>query len=286
MGPVEWTEGREHWEHWWRYLTPSPAHRRLGLACLGVGTQRGRIPAVGPRVLANHVAVVVLSGEGWFSWGGRPPVDVRAPALLWLIPGVEHHYGPYEPGWSECFVDFTGPAAGAYEELGFIDRENPVVPLSSAEAAEHVVRKMAAICRRGGPHVEVETSAAVHELLVTLRHARADHDPEGHPVLANLARNAFLPLTVTEHARRLRMSVAELRESVRRNAGCSPKDYILSIRLTRAKELLTGTDLGVAAIARRVGYPDPAYFTRVFTRRVGISPTVFRERGLRGPEGL
>ncbi|MGV9776886.1 AraC family transcriptional regulator [Streptosporangium sp. NPDC003464] len=285
VGPIEWIEGQEHWDHWWRYLTPNPAHQRLGLTCLGVGMQQGRLPAVGPRTLDHYVAVVITSGEGWFSSDGRPPVDVRAPVLLWLYPGVVHHYGPYEPGWSECFVDFTGSAAAAYQELGFIDRQEPVVPLSSAEAVQHLIRKMATVCRQGGPHLEVETSAGVHELLVTLRRGRADQDPNGHPVLDNLARDACLPLTIPEHARRMGMTVAELRDSVRRSAGCSPKDYILSIRLTRAKDLLAGTDLGVASVARRVGYDDPAYFTRLFTRRVGSAPSAFREQQTRGLTG-
>ncbi|MFF3667788.1 helix-turn-helix transcriptional regulator [Microtetraspora malaysiensis] len=286
VGPVDWVQGQEPWEHWWHYLTPSPVHRRLGLACLAVGTQRGRLPAVGPRVLDHHVAVIVLSGQGWFSWDGRPPVDVAAPVLLWLFPGVEHHYGPYEPGWSECFADFTGPSVAAYGELGFLDPEEAVVPLSSAEPAHLVVKKMAAACRRGGPHMEVETSAAVHELLVTLRRSRADHDPNGNPVLESLARDACLPLSVPEHARRLSMRVADLRDAVRRSAGCSPKEYVLAIRLNQAKELLAGTDLAVAAVARRVGYDDPGYFTRLFTRRVGVAPSVFREQQSRGPFGL
>lgn len=52
---------------------------------------------------------------------------------------------------------------------------------------------------------------------------------------------------------------------MRRGAGCSPKDYLLGIRLGRAKELLVATELPVAAVARRVGYEDPAYFSRLFT---------------------
>lgn len=69
---------------------------------------------------------------------------------------------------------------------------------------------------------------------------------------------------------------SQLRTAVRRGAGCSPKDYLLRIRLDRAKELLATTDLPVAAVARRVGYDDPAYFSRLFTRRVGVAPVHFR----------
>ncbi|GAB3671648.1 helix-turn-helix domain-containing protein [Actinocorallia lasiicapitis] len=277
IGHVDWVQGREHWDHWWRYLTPSPAHRRLGLVCLAVGDQNGRLPTVGPRVLDHPVAVIVLSGAGWFSADGAEPVDVVAPAVIWLIPGVPHHYGPYEPGWSECFVDFAGPAVEAYAELGLLDPAVPVTPLTSAEPARLVVRKIAAAVRRGGPHVDVEAAAGVHELLATLLRSRAE-DAEGDRVLAALARDAHEPWPVAEHARRLGLTLAELREAVRKGAGASPKDYLLTIRLNLAKELLTTTDLPVAAIARRTGYEDPAYFTRIFTRRAGISPSGFREQ--------
>lgn len=288
--PVEradWAPGREPWDHWWRYLTPGPVHRRLGMVCLAVGAQHGRLPAVGPRTLGHHVAVVVLSGVGWFSSGGRPPIDVESPCLLWLFPGVEHHYGPYEPGWSECFVDFAGTAVEAYAELGLIDPSRPVTPLSSAEPARLVVRKIMGAVRNGGPHSDLGAAAGVHELLVTLLHSRVEHDTSGDRVLAALTRDAVEPWSVPEHARRLGLAPVELREAVRRGAGTSPKDFILTIRLNLAKDLLATTDLPVAAVARRTGYDDPAYFTRLFTRRVGIAPSTFREQNFhRPPLGL
>ncbi|KIZ18308.1 helix-turn-helix domain-containing protein [Streptomyces natalensis] len=264
---------------WMRYFTPSPVHHRLGLVCLGVGLQHGTLPAVGPRTLDHHVAVIVGAGRGWFAApdGRRRPVT--APALLWLTPGVPHHYGA-DPatGWDESFVDFTGPATATYTELGYIEPDRPLVPLADTARPRAAVGTIARAARRGNPLLEVETSAAVHELLVALRRARADDGTGQDPVLAALARDAFLPLSVAAHAARHGMTPAELRAAVRRGAGCSPKDYLLGIRLGRAKELLAATDLPVAAVARRVGYDDPAYFSRLFTRRVGTAPVRFRDR--------
>ncbi|MFG2288119.1 helix-turn-helix domain-containing protein [Streptomyces sp. NPDC048595] len=271
---------------WMRYFTPSPLHHRLGLVCLGVGLQHGTLPTVGPRTLDHHVALVISAGRGWYTApdGRRRPVT--APALLWLIPGVPHHYGAdAETGWDESFVDFTGPAAATYTELGYIEPDRPLVPLADTGPARTAVGRIARAARRGNPLLEVETAAAVHELLVALRRARADTDADGDPVLGALARDAFLPLTVAEHAARHGMTPAELRTAVRRGAGCSPKDYLLGIRLGRAKELLIGTDLPVAAVARRVGYDDPAYFSRLFTRRVGTAPVRFRDRQVRSVPG-
>ncbi|MER7762752.1 AraC family transcriptional regulator [Streptomyces sp. NPDC097619] len=271
---------------WMRYFTPGPVHRGLGLVCLGVGLQYGALPPVGPRTLDHHVAVVVSAGSGWFRRpdGGRTAVS--APALLWLTPGREHAYGA-DPvgGWDECFVDFAGPAAETYTELGYIEPDRPVVALGDAEGARAVVGRIARAAHRGNPLLEVETSAAVHELLVALRRARADAGPDGDPVLRALARDAFLPLSVAEHAARHGLSPAELRTLVRRASGCGPKDYLLGIRLGRAKELLAATDLPVAAVARRVGYGDPAYFSRLFTRRVGTAPVRFREQQGRAVPG-
>ena len=82
------------------------------------------------------------------------------------------------------------------------------------------------------------------------------------------------------------MTPAALRTAVRRGAGCGPKDYLLGIRLNRAKDLLAATELPVAAVARRVGYDDPAYFSRLFARRVGMAPVRFRdEQGRTVPGG-
>ncbi|MFJ6580343.1 helix-turn-helix domain-containing protein [Streptomyces sp. NPDC091368] len=264
---------------WMRYFTPSPVHHRLGLVCLGVGLQHGTLPTVGPRTLDHHVAVVVSAGTGWYRGADGRRTTVTAPALIWLTPGNPHHYSA-DPGtgWDEAFVDFTGPATATYTELGCIEPDRPVVPLSDAAPARAAISRIARAARPGNPLLEVETGAAVHELLVALRRARADTNADGDSVLAALARDAFQPLSVAEHATRHGMTAAELRSAVRRAAGCSPKDYLLTVRLGRAKELLAATELPVAAVARRVGYDDPAYFSRLFTRRVGIAPVRFREQ--------
>ena len=53
-------------------------------------------------------------------------------------------------------------------------------------------------------------------------------------------------------------------------------NYLLNLRMDLAKILLTKTELPINEISARVGYPDPNYFTKIFRRETGKTPSVFR----------
>lgn len=60
-------------------------------------------------------------------------------------------------------------------------------------------------------------------------------------------------------------------------AGMGPGDYLILYRMNRAKELLLTTDAYVHEIAGEVGYSDPLYFSRIFQKRIGCSPSELRK---------
>ena len=74
---------------------------------------------------------------------------------------------------------------------------------------------------------------------------------------------------------------ARLFELFKRHTGLSPNDYLLRFRIRKAQELLVQTDLSVREIARRIGMPDSGYFSTVFRRQTGHTPTVYRERSVK-----
>lgn len=84
-------------------------------------------------------------------------------------------------------------------------------------------------------------------------------------------------MTVDDLAEAAHVSPRHLTRLFHQAADCSPMAYVIDTRLAMARLLLVQTRLPVHAIARRVGYDDPLYFSRLFRRRLGQSPTGYRD---------
>lgn len=56
------------------------------------------------------------------------------------------------------------------------------------------------------------------------------------------------------------------------------RDFVTDARITKAKELLAQPGASVTSVCLEVGFTDLSYFSRVFQKKTGVSPSVFRER--------
>ena len=84
-------------------------------------------------------------------------------------------------------------------------------------------------------------------------------------------------LSVQRVAESLAISASYLSKLLKRHLGTSFVDFLTDFRLTRARELLGTTDLMTYEIAEATGYPDARYFSTIFKKRLGITPSEFRE---------
>jgi two-component system response regulator YesN len=63
----------------------------------------------------------------------------------------------------------------------------------------------------------------------------------------------------------------------KQNTGYSLLEYIASIRINKAKEMLARSDMKVYEVALTVGYDDFRYFSKVFKKLVNVNPTEYRD---------
>ena len=81
-----------------------------------------------------------------------------------------------------------------------------------------------------------------------------------------------------DYARELGVAAGHLSRTMRLATG-APASHTIEARLVReARRLLAFTALPVSQVAYELGFADPAYFTRVFSRATDVSPRLFRER--------
>ena len=83
-------------------------------------------------------------------------------------------------------------------------------------------------------------------------------------------------ITVTQIAEELHFNPQYLMRTFKAKSGLSIMEYITQTRLEYAKQILRDTDLPIKSVALMVGYSDYAYFTRVFRKETGRTPSVYR----------
>lgn len=87
--------------------------------------------------------------------------------------------------------------------------------------------------------------------------------------------DAISAKTLAEH---FYVTQAHLSRVFRERYGCTLTEYIRHLRMEYAQRLLSQTDASVSSIALNTGYPDVNYFSRLFRRHTGLTPTEFRSR--------
>ena len=75
-----------------------------------------------------------------------------------------------------------------------------------------------------------------------------------------------------------RLPIRTFKRRFRQATGFTPIDYVQTLRVEEAKQLLETTDQDTDTVAAEVGYEDPASFRRIFKRHTGVTPARYRRR--------
>jgi len=145
-------------------------------------------------------------------------------------------------------------AASAYEKL------------SREQSVDHLTDTFTSITERLLEYAEAPQSETT-----------ATHNPLQRAE-AYINENLAEDLKVSDIARRAGISTTQLQRIFREALGMTCTTYLTTVRMTKAKELLAGGDTPVIEIAFAVGYNDSNYFSTVFRKHEGISPSQYRKQ--------
>ncbi|MFM2090447.1 MAG: hypothetical protein RLZZ127_936 [Planctomycetota bacterium] len=222
------------------------------------------------------------AGRMVWSCDGRSPEIIDRPALFWHLPGPRYAYGPVDRrGWDHHYLLLDGPRAA--DLVGALQALHPCGWLAVADPGLVRGTMLEALARREAG-TGAEASALV-ELLVARATAPGERDPVRRAAAAWAARirdRPLAPWSAAAEARAAGCSEVHLRRAFRAVTGRSPTALALAARMTLARRALAAGG-AVADAGRAAGYTDPAQFSRMFRRVVGIAPVRWRMGAL--PDG-
>lgn len=116
-------------------------------------------------------------------------------------------------------------------------------------------------------------------ILDEIERSRPQRRRDIRDLLNSIARTPQRTLSLSAAARMMHMSPGHLSKLFKSVTGCTFVSYVTSRRISRARLMLTSTQMPVQRIATELGFNQVNYFSRVFRAYTGVSPSEFRRQG-------
>lgn len=97
-------------------------------------------------------------------------------------------------------------------------------------------------------------------------------------VISYMQENIGSNLSLEQLARNFNYSSSHFSALFQKETGVSPINYYIQLKIQRACQYIELTNLKLFEIAEKVGFDEPAYFTRIFTKVMGLSPSEYRAK--------
>lgn len=232
------------------------------------------------------ILIYCVGGQGWIRFGERDPFLIREQMLTIIPADTAHAYGADDRDpWSIYWFHFKGEqASGLAESIGL--EEDPLqLSLSDAGKLLELFHQCYDLLldKAYSPAHLLHVSHTVRYLLSFLglipKRGQAERS-EAYIEQAILYMQEKLEsdLALEELADHTRISRQHLNHLFKQATGFAPIDYYLRMKMQRACQLLDLTGGSVKEIALSIGISDPYYFSRLFKKLIGISPSEYRSR--------
>lgn len=238
----------------------------------------------GPAVRSNYLVHFILSGKGRYVRDGQTRQLGEGEGFL-IEPGRQTYYeADGQDPWEYIWVGFDGTMAKPLMEQMGLTGENMTFRSSHKDELQAIVREM----------LQLDASSDANEILqvsllyrfiaymsmdaVPLMGEKTHGNAYVRKAMEYIQYNYAAHIQVEDIAAYININRSYLYSLFIREIGMSPKEYLVTCRLTRAAEMLDYTRLTVESIAISCGYRDPAVFTKAFRKKFGLSPIRYRQR--------
>lgn len=265
-------KGTEDPRPWLKRYAVFPALERFGIVHAGIAETHAPYQIIRTNQTTSYFLAC-------FGGRGRVMVDGRwrfiRPGLACLLPAHAHNAFEALPGdpWRFAYVCYQQRAGGEPKS----SPSSPVVTEFEPEPLRLAIKGLTAECRSQAHASQVDQWLELVQSYVRTFTMPFPPDSPVQTLWQKVLVRLHEPWSANTLAREAGCSWESLRRLCSRELGRSPLQHLTHLRMRRATELLTTTDLRLRAVAQAVGYADPLAFSNAFKASIGCRPSEYRQ---------
>lgn len=238
---------------------------------------------------AQFVLLYCVEGEGWFETDGRR-MGIKANQFVILPKYKAHAYGSEaENPWTIYWIHFDGGKA-AFFSVGF-EKPHDISPAEHSRIKERLMlfeEIYASVSSGYNKNYMLYATTSLFHFLGSMKFLgeyrechfveRTGKDDMVQRAIHFMRENLNKRLCLADIAGEVKLSVSYFSKLFEEKIGSPPLRYLNYLRIQEACHYLDFTELKISQISPMVGFEDPLYFSRQFTKYMGMSPSKYKER--------
>lgn len=242
----------------------------------------------GPGRRDEFIIHFICEGKGIYQTGGLT-YELGKGDFFVILPNTEVYYkADNDEPWDYIWVGFQGIKAETYLKNAGIDSENLIGHFRQTDYILACIQQMM-LARTLTYHNELKRQAALLQVLAAIMKVHhetlSNEEQNDYPYRIYLQQaidymNTHLKENIKIHhiASYIGIDRSYLSNIFKNTLEVSPQEYLITLRMDSAAELLKNTNNKISSIASEVGYSDPMTFTKMFKRFKGMSPSEWRKK--------
>ena len=237
------------------------------------------------RTLNEYQLLYNPEGEGIFQSTNQKPVRLKPGDMFLLFPGEWHTYHP-DPkvGWKSYWIGFRGKNMDDRVRAGFLAPTKPIYHVGYSFTLEALYKRAYEAAVEEAAYSQQLMAGIVNHLIGMMYSLERNRELSKNQQQVDMISRARMrireslesDITIQQIAEELGVSYSNLRKLFKEHTGLSPATYQQELRLLRAKELLSTTELSIKEIAYRLNFESPDYFSAKFKAKMGVKPSEVR----------